>query len=428
MFMCKIKSSAQFLVISSQSLTTSSARLLATSQGLCRGPKDQSTSAHFDRRLYGPDKRNRNPFRVPRWFRPNLKEINSRQERIAFDQENRYGAEEVPRRSAFIEWNYDAELAAFQARIGEQFDPRMLRQAFVTKDYLEDEYLSKKSLGIGDQSQESSSSSSESSSETSDAEEQKQLSPADNDAIRSSSNFEMAVRGEDILDEVVAGYVRTAFPWLPEEGVRAIHAFLTTDEKLAHVSFHIGTMDLILSKEYPPTVRTMADTFRALVSALWQSGSQPETSQARTRKFVVDVVATQLDNQDLVEVWDVPDPVNTLVNLCRNQGMEEPESRLLWASGKGTIMACYHVGFYSGQELIGQAPGESAEIAEEMAARDVLRRMFRCDYDTSAPMPFSAKALAAKTNSPQLKFKTTPNIALAEWSTQKAVPETVSVV
>ena len=71
--------------------------------------------------------------------------------------------------------NYDAELTAFQARIGEQFDGRMLRKAFVTQEYLESEYLSKKSLGIGDQAEESSSSSSESS-ESSDAEGDKQLS------------------------------------------------------------------------------------------------------------------------------------------------------------------------------------------------------------------------------------------------------------
>jgi hypothetical protein len=38
----------------------------------------------------------------------------------------------------------------------------------------------------------------------------------------------------------------------------------------------------------------------------------------------------------------------------KNAGMEEPVSRLLWASGKETILACYHVGIYSNQELIGQ--------------------------------------------------------------------------
>ena len=34
--------------------------------------------------------------------------------------------------------------------------------------------------------------------------------------------------------------------------------------------------------------------------------------------------------------------------------MGEPVSRLLWVSGKETILACYHVGIYSDKELIGQ--------------------------------------------------------------------------
>ena len=81
--------------------------------------------------------------------------------------------------------------------------------------------------------------------------------------------------------------------------------------------------------------------------------------------------------------------------------------------------------FSNGFSII-SAPGESAEIAEDMAARDVLRRMFKCEYDSSPPLPFSANALAAK-STPRLEFKTTRNIALANWSPDK-VPETVSIV
>ena len=121
----------------------------------------------------------------------------------------------------------------------------------------------------------------------------------------------MALRGDDILEEVVSAYVRTALPHLPEEGVSALTAHLTTDEKLAHVSFHLGTMDLVLSKEYPPSVRTMADAFRALVAALWEG----EGGQARTRKLVVDVVAAQLHGQDVMEVWDVQDPVAAVLQV-----------------------------------------------------------------------------------------------------------------
>ena len=37
-----------------------------------------------------------------------------------------------------------------------------------------------------------------------------------------------------------------------------------------------------------------------------------------------------------------------------NENRGEPEARLLWASGKETLLACYHVGIYSDKQLIGQ--------------------------------------------------------------------------
>ena len=66
------------------------------------------------------------------------------------------------------------------------------------------------------------------------------------------------------------------------------------------------------------------------------------------------MLATQLHGVDILEVWDVRDPIEVVAKICRNLGMADPEVRLIWSSGKGTIMACYHVGFYSGEQLIGQ--------------------------------------------------------------------------
>ena len=142
--------------------------------------------------------------------------------------------------------------------------------------------------------------------------------------------------------------------------------------------------------------------------------------QARTKKLIVDVLATQLHGVDILEVWDVSDPIEVAAKICRNLGMADPEARLIWSSGKGTIMACYHVGFYSGEELIGQGPGESPEIAEEEAARDVLRRLFRCQQGPSSPLPFSSKELRGT------DLKETPNARLEEWKPSKV--ENVNLV
>ena len=43
-----------------------------------------------------------------------------------------------------------------------------------------------------------------------------------------------------------------------------------------------------------------------------------------------------------------------LARVLSNDGRGEPESRLLWAAGKETMMACFHVGVYSDRELVGQ--------------------------------------------------------------------------
>ncbi len=48
------------------------------------------------------------------------------------------------------------------------------------------------------------------------------------------------------------------------------------------------------------------------------------------------------------------DPMGLLSQILTNEKRGAPEARLLWASGKETMLACYHVGIYSDQELIGQ--------------------------------------------------------------------------
>ena len=78
----------------------------------------------------------------------------------------------------------------------------------------------------------------------------------------------LSIVGGDLIDATLKAFVRTALPYLPEEGVEAIKNFLTTEEMLAHISFHIGTKDLVLSKEYPPSRATMANVLRSLVGAL----------------------------------------------------------------------------------------------------------------------------------------------------------------
>merc|ERR1711874_346356 len=102
--------------------------------------------------------------------------------------------------------------------------------------------------------------------------------------------------------------------------------------------------------------------------------------------------------------------MSTLASVLSNEKRGEPEARLLWTSGKETLLACYHVGIHGDKQLIGQAPGESTEIAEEMAARDALKRIFHFDETSSNPLPFGR-------DTKQMKAKDS-NLTIEEWKSK----------
>lgn len=92
----------------------------------------------------------------------------------------------------------------------------------------------------------------------------------------------------------------------------------------------------------------MRVAFEAVIGAL--ASDDP----LRAQKLVLDLVATQLHGRDITDIWDIKDPMASLARILANENRGEPEARLLWASGKETLLACYHVGIYSDQQLIGQ--------------------------------------------------------------------------
>lgn len=93
----------------------------------------------------------------------------------------------------------------------------------------------------------------------------------------------------------------------------------------------------------------MRQVFEAVIGAL------SERSLSRAQQLVLDLVATQLHGQDLTDIWDIRDPMKTLSKIMAGENRGQPQARLLWSSGKETLLACYHVGIYSeDKELLGQ--------------------------------------------------------------------------
>ena len=98
----------------------------------CRASSTKHTVTSYTR-----ERKLNNNFK-PRWVAPTAMELNRRRAKIAIDQKLRFGQEKIVKRSQFSDWNYSAEISAFQSRLGEQFDEEKVIQAFKSREYLED--------------------------------------------------------------------------------------------------------------------------------------------------------------------------------------------------------------------------------------------------------------------------------------------------
>ncbi|CAG2115206.1 unnamed protein product [Medioppia subpectinata] len=188
----------------------------------------------------------------------------------------------------------------------------------------------------------------------------------------SIANNEFIQNGQNICQSFIKTYLRHFLPRLPEDGVCAIHDYLTSDEVLADVAKWIGCIDLVLCEEFPPNETTLANTVRALIGA-----AAEDHTIKRAENFILDFVMTYLLDKDLLEIWDIPNPRFNLNAILSRERLPAPEYRLLRESAAGTIEACYVVGIYVDKQFIGSAPGETIEIGKQMAELDALRRLFR---------------------------------------------------
>jgi len=276
-----------------------------------------------------------------REVRPVLMELNRRRETIELNNKLKE-VNPMDRRSSYLDWNYQAELTALNGRLGENIPLQVLDQVFTTEEYIEEEMEKQAKLNI-------------------------------DIPMNLKSNTELSNEGREIIQKVVVSWLRGALPALPEEGVQALKSYLTSIDMTSDLAFHIGFKDLILSPEYPPLQQDFSKCLEAFVGAL------ARVDPSRAELFTRDLLIVQLVGKDLTSLWDIPLPMRLLTHIMKNQGRGEPEPRLLWQQGPKTLLASFTVGIYSNKELIGEYSGETLEIAEEMAARDALRKLFKLD-------------------------------------------------
>uniref|UniRef100_A0A0B6ZRL0 Large ribosomal subunit protein mL44 n=1 Tax=Arion vulgaris TaxID=1028688 RepID=A0A0B6ZRL0_9EUPU len=268
------------------------------------------------------------------------------------------GPEKLRRRSEWINWNYDSEIYSFGKRLGEDFQDATLRQAFIHTSYLEGEKRKRAELGI------------------------------DVEAVplQLQDNIELANLGSGLISAYVKVYLRNMYPYMFEECIEAAHDYLMTEEMLCNIAKHIGCEDLILTEELPVYKSTLGITFKAVVGALLK-----DKGKERAEKFVRDFVLTQLVGKDITEMWELINPMGLLTAVLAVSGRGAPESRLLWKSGVSTVMSLYWVGIYSDKQLVAKSPGETVLIAEEMAAREGIKKIMKTE-DSRPPLVLGTMA------------------------------------
>lgn len=253
------------------------------------------------------------------------------------------GPEPLRHRSVWIDWNYDCELYAFANRLGEKWNDATLRVAFTEQSYLEQEEKRRQEVGIS----------------------------SEQTTVALTANTQLSDIGKDHCSKYLASYLARTLPDAPEECIESVCNYLMSDDVLSHVSNNIGTADLIMCADFPPEKSTLANVLKALIGGLIK-----DCGTERAGLFIQDFLLTQLVGKDICELWEIPFPEQTLASVLQRLGREPVEPRLLWETGRNTLEAGYSVGLYSSRKLVGAGVGETLEMAQEMAARDGLRRIY----------------------------------------------------
>lgn len=262
---------------------------------------------------------------------------------------SRRNADSIPtvyKRSSFIEWNFNSEVYAFDKRLNENFDLKLLSQAFHQRSYIIQEQMRLEKSGV------------------------------DVNEIQLSDNQELAVKGRAITTSYVQAFLRYHLPRLPDEGITAVQNYLLSTEKLAHISANLGTKEIILAEEYPASDESLATTLFAIIGAL--NDSQTDGQLTRPHNFVRDFICTHLNQVELSDVWQIEKPYEVLQSVCAAQGIASIEPRILGQVSKADLLFCCRIGIYDGssKKLLGSSYGDNYDNGIEAAALDALTKFF----------------------------------------------------
>lgn len=277
---------------------------------------------------------------IKRWVSPTIRELN---------RNKKYYAEKLPqvhKRSGFIDWNFNAEIYSYGKRLNENFDLKLLERAFIQRSYVIQEELRLEKLGV------------------------------ENEDLMMPDNRELAEKGLKLAKNYVETYLRYHLPHYPNEGIAAVQNYLLSTEKLAYISTNLGSKEIILAEEYPPSDESLAQTFLAIIGALEES--QNDGNLERPYNFIRDFICTHLNQLDINEVWKIDNPFELLKQICAKKNIKNIEPRIIGDLSKNDILSCCRIGIYDSdtKKLLGTGFGDTYDNGIETASIDALAKFF----------------------------------------------------
>uniref|UniRef100_A0A0N4ZUQ5 Large ribosomal subunit protein mL44 n=1 Tax=Parastrongyloides trichosuri TaxID=131310 RepID=A0A0N4ZUQ5_PARTI len=261
------------------------------------------------------------------------------------------GAEPELHRSAFPNWNYNAEIFALSHRLSvPEINKQELVNALTFSDYLERD-LSVAAVDIN-------------------GFDRMSLEESDE---KMEDNSQLIEKGTRALNKYLNAYLRYHLPNAPEEFIIALSSELSSDEFLSKISESFGLNHLIRTKEYPISKTSLANSFLSIIGAV----SNERAWELIKNNVIPNILSIPIDN-----VYPLANPLPVLDKLLKLQNnIEEVEARLVGKIGEMSSMPCFIVGIYANKKLFSQMAGESLDIAENLAATEGLLKLWGISND-----------------------------------------------
>ncbi|CAD5208366.1 unnamed protein product [Bursaphelenchus xylophilus] len=261
------------------------------------------------------------------WRQGYLKDLYHRRELL--------GADDPLPRSAYPNWNFNTELAAFKHRAGVED----LKKDELTRIMTSPTYFDRAEV-IVEQNGESS----------------------------REDNSIFIDKGEHRLRWQLSAILRHQWPKAPEEYVQGVVDHILTTENLLTISNQLGIQHLVRTLNFPPPKDDVIAAFWALLGAM--SGS-------RVHGFVNEFVLPYLTEVPFEDVLPFREPLPIAEAYLKKVGScRKVEARIIHSHGEFSAMPLYMVGIYGDEQLVEKAPGEYLSIATDLAAQLSLLKIW----------------------------------------------------